>query len=122
MSKSTTVTVSLDQDAYGVFQAASEIVSKAGIRVPAGQLVQTMINAEMSRLSAREIAQRFLKSIMKQVGILSGQSPDDEEDNIIPTSPLRGRSNSFLSPARSTVKPAQLRGQFDQNTAQSNKR
>ena len=50
---------------YGVFQAASEIVSKAGIRVPAGQLVQTMINAEMSRLSAREIAQRFLKSIMK---------------------------------------------------------
>ena len=84
MSKSTTVTVSLDQDAYGVFQAASEIVSKAGIRVPAGQLVQTMINAEMSRLSAREIAQRFLKSIMKQVGILSGQNPDDEEDDIIP--------------------------------------
>ena len=82
MSKSTTVTVSLDQDAYGVFQAASEIVSKAGIRVPAGQLVQTMINAEMSRLSAREIAQRFLKSIMKQVGILSGQNTDEEEDDI----------------------------------------
>ena len=51
MSKSTTVTVSLDEDAYGVFQGASEIVSKAGIRVPTGQLVQTMINAEMSRLS-----------------------------------------------------------------------
>ena len=83
MSRSTTVTVSLDQDAYGVFQVASEIVSKAGIRVPAGQLVQTMINAEMFRLSAREIAQRFLKSIMKQVGILSGQSPDDEDDSII---------------------------------------
>ena len=82
MSKSTTITVSLDQDAYGVFQAASEIVSKAGIRVPAGQLVQTMINAEMSRLSAREIAQRFLKSIMKQVGILSGQNTDEEEDDI----------------------------------------
>lgn len=82
MSKSTTVTVSLDQDAYGVFQVASEIVSKAGIRVPAGQLVQTMINAEMFRLSAREIAQRFLKSIMKQVGILSGQNTDEEEDDI----------------------------------------
>ena len=65
MSKSTTFTVSLDEDAYGVFQSASEVVSKAGIRVPTGQLVQTMINAEMSRLSAREIAQRFLKSIMK---------------------------------------------------------
>jgi hypothetical protein len=82
MSKSTTVTVSLDQDAYGVFQAASEIVSKAGIRVPTGQLVQTMINAEMSRLSAREIAQRFLKSIMKQVGVVSGQNPDEEDDDI----------------------------------------
>jgi hypothetical protein len=50
--------------------------------VPTGQLVQTMINAELSRLSARDIAQRFLKSIMKQVDILPGQSPDDEEDDI----------------------------------------
>lgn len=83
MSKSTTVTVSLDEDAYGVFQAASEIVSKAGIRVPTGQLVQAMINAEMSRLSAREIAQRFLKSIMRQIGVLSGQNSDDDEDETI---------------------------------------
>ena len=85
MSKSTTVNVSLDEDTYSVFQAASEIVSKAGIRVPTGQVVQTMINAEMSRLSAREIAQRFLKSIMKQVGVLSGQIPEDDEDDTIPT-------------------------------------
>jgi S-adenosylmethionine synthetase len=55
------------------------------VRVPTGQLVQTMINAEMSRLSAREIAQRFLKSIMKQVGVLSGQHLDDDEDDTIPT-------------------------------------
>ena len=85
MSKSTTVTVSLDEEAYGVFRAASEIVSKAGIRVPTGQLVQTMINAEMSRISARDIAQRFLKSIMKQVGVLSGQIPGDDEDDTIPS-------------------------------------
>ena len=97
MSKSTTVTVSLDEDAYGVFQTASEIVSKAGIRVPTGQLVQTMINAEMSRLSAREIAQRFLKSIMKQIGVLSGQHSDDDEDDTIPTH-FRSESgvNSFF--------------------------
>jgi Na+-transporting NADH:ubiquinone oxidoreductase subunit NqrA len=84
MSKSTTVNVSLDEDACTVFQSASEIVSKAGIRVPTGQLVQTMINAELSRLSAREIAQRFLKSIMKQVGALSGQisEDDDEQDTL----------------------------------------
>jgi hypothetical protein len=93
MSKSTTFTVSLDEDAYGVFQAASEIVSKAGIRVPTGQLVQTMINAEMSRLSAREIAQRFLKSIMKQIGALAGQNPDDDEDDTIPAFPLQKRSS-----------------------------
>jgi hypothetical protein len=43
-----------------------------------------MINAEMSRLSAREIAQRFLKSIMKQIGVLSGQNSDDDEDETIP--------------------------------------
>jgi hypothetical protein len=61
MSKSTTITVALDEEAYVVFQNASEIVSKAGIRVPTGQLVQTMLNAEMSRLSVRKIAQRFLK-------------------------------------------------------------
>jgi hypothetical protein len=35
MSKSTTVTVSLDEDAYGVFQTASEIVSKASVCPPA---------------------------------------------------------------------------------------
>ena len=35
---------------------------------------------------AKEIAQRFLKSIMKHVGALSGQNPDDEEDDIIPSS------------------------------------
>jgi hypothetical protein len=74
MSKSTTISIALDEDAYLVFQNASEIVSKAGIRVPTGQLVQTMINAEISRLSARKIAQRFLKSVMEQVGALAAKT------------------------------------------------
>jgi hypothetical protein len=85
MSKSTTITVALDEEAYVVFQNASEIVSKAGIRVPTGQLVQTMLNAEMCRLSARKIAQRFLKSVMKQVGALAGQELDEEEDDTVPS-------------------------------------
>jgi hypothetical protein len=88
MSKSTTVSIALDEEAFVVFQNASEIVSKAGIRVPTGQLVQTMINAEISRLSARKIAQRFLKSVMEQVGALAGQDFDEEEDDTIPTVPL----------------------------------
>ena len=85
MSKSTTITVALDEEAYVVFQNASEIVSKAGIRVPTGQLVQTMLNAEMSRLSARKIAQRFLKSVMEQVGALAGHQLDEEEDDAVPS-------------------------------------
>jgi single-stranded DNA-binding protein len=82
MGKSTTVSIALDEDAYFVFQNASDIVSKAGIRVPTSQLVQTMINAEISRLSARKIAQRFLKSVMEQVGALAGKNLDEEDDSI----------------------------------------
>jgi hypothetical protein len=43
-----------------------------------------MLNAEMSRLSARKISQRFLKSVMEQVGALAGQEFDEEEDDTIP--------------------------------------
>ncbi len=79
-SKTATVTVTLDADTFATFQDASEVVSKAGIRVPTSQLVQVLINAEMSRLSARKIAQRFLKSVMQQLGGLAGSVLDDDED------------------------------------------
>ena len=87
--KAATVTVSLDADTYATFQDASEVVSKAGIRVPTSQLVQVLINAEMSRLSARKIAQRFLKSVMQQLGGLTGDPLDDEDDSLpeIPAAP-----------------------------------
>jgi len=81
MNKNTTVSVTLDQDAYAVFQDASEIVFKAGIRVPPGQLVQTMINAEISRLSARKIAQRFLKSIIRHVGGQARSTIEEETED-----------------------------------------
>ena len=55
---------------------------KAGIRVPTSQLVQTMINAEMSRLNPRKIAQRFLKCILQQVGGLTGTVLDDEDEQM----------------------------------------
>ena len=80
MNKSANVTVELDDDAYAAFKEASEIVLKAGIRVPTSQLVQTMINAEMSRLNPRKIAQRFLKCILQQVGGLAGTVLDDEDE------------------------------------------
>jgi hypothetical protein len=83
-TKTTNVTVSLEEDTLATFKEASEIVEKAGIRVPTSQLVQVMLNAEMQRLSARKIAQRFLKSIIQQIGGLRGNLLDDEDDEQIP--------------------------------------
>ena len=83
--KSANVTVTLDEDTFAIFKEASEIVEKAGIRVPTNQLVQVMLNAEGQRLSARKIAQRFLKSIIQQIGGLRGNPAlDDEDDEKIP--------------------------------------
>lgn len=80
--KSANVTVTLDEDTFSVFKEASEIVEKAGIRVPTNQLVQVMLNAEGQRLSPRKVAQRFLKSVIAQIGGLRGNALDDEDDSI----------------------------------------
>jgi len=84
-TKPASVTVTLDEDTFAIFKEASVIVEKAGIRVPTSQLVQTMINAESQRLSSRKIAQRFLKSIMEQIGGLRGSALDDEDEDKIPS-------------------------------------
>lgn len=83
-TKSSNVTVTLDDDTFATFREASEIVEKAGIRVPTSRLVQVMLNAEMQRLSARKIAQRFLKSIIQQIGGLRGSVLEDEDDERLP--------------------------------------
>jgi hypothetical protein len=78
------VTVTLDEDTLAIFKEASEIVENAGIRVPTSQLVQVMLNAESQRLSPRKVAQRFLKSIMQQIGGLRGSVLDDEDGDQFP--------------------------------------
>ncbi len=83
-TKPASVTVTLDEDTFAIFKEASEIVEKAGIRVPTSQLVQTMLNAESQRLNARKIAQRFLRSIIEQIGGLRGSVLDEEDDDKIP--------------------------------------
>jgi hypothetical protein len=83
-TKPANVTVTLDEDTFATFTEASEIVEKAGIRVPTSQLVQTMLNAEIQRLSARKIAQRFLKSVIQQIGGLQNGALDDEDEETIP--------------------------------------
>jgi len=89
MNKPANFTITLDQDAYTTFKDASEIVSKAGIRVPtSSQLIQTMVNAEMTRLNSRKIAQRFFKSVMQQIRGLAGSALDDEDDDHISDLPF----------------------------------
>ena len=83
-SKPANITVTLDEDTFSVFKEASEIVEKAGIRVPTNQLVQVMLNAEGQRLSPRKVAQRFLKSVIAQIGGLRGSALEDEDDDKIP--------------------------------------
>ena len=83
-TKPASVTVILDEDTFATFKEASEIVEKAGIRVPTSQLVQTMLNAEIQRLSARKIAQRFLKSVIQQIGGLQNGALADEDEETIP--------------------------------------
>ena len=83
-TKPANVTVTLDQDTFATFTEASKIVEQAGIRVPTSQLVQTMLNAEIQRLSARKIAQRFLKSVIQQIGGLQNGALDDEDEETIP--------------------------------------
>ena len=83
-TKPANVTVTLDEDTFATFKEASEIVEKAGIRVPTAQLVQTMLNAEIQRLSARKIAQRFLKSVIQQIGGLQSGTLADEDEETTP--------------------------------------
>lgn len=86
-TKPANVTVTLDEETFATFKEASEIVEKAGIRVPTSQLVQVMLNAEMQRLSARKIAQRFLRSIIQQIGGFRATGLDDEDDPTLPSLP-----------------------------------
>ena len=83
-TKTASVTVTLDDDTFATFKQATEIVENAGLRVPTNYLVQTMLNAEMSRLNPQKVAQRFLKSVMAQIGGLRGSAIDDEDDDQIP--------------------------------------
>jgi hypothetical protein len=43
-----------------------------------------MLNAEGQRLSPRKVAQRFLKSVIAQIGGLRGSAIEDEDDDKIP--------------------------------------
>lgn len=84
-TKSNSLTVTLDEETFAMFKEASEIVEKAGVRVPTAQLVQTMLNAEMQRLTAQKLAQRFLKSVIQQIRGLKSSLLEEGDDEQMPS-------------------------------------
>ncbi len=71
MSKPTTVAVTLDSESYAVFQEAVALTEAAGAKVSVAHLVQHHLQDEIRRQSPRKIAQRFLRSVVRQIKVAS---------------------------------------------------
>jgi hypothetical protein len=71
MSKPTTVAVTLDAESYAVFQEAVALTEAAGAKVSVAHLVQHHLQDETRRQNPRKIAQRFLKSVVRQINVSS---------------------------------------------------
>ena len=69
MSKPTTVAVTLDSESYAVFQEAVALTEAAGAKVSVAHLVQHHLQDEIRRQNPRKIAQRFLKSVVRQINV-----------------------------------------------------
>ena len=67
MTKPTTVAVTLDPESYGIFKEAMALAESAGAKVTVGHLVQHYLHDEIRRQNPRKIAQRFLKSVVRQI-------------------------------------------------------
>jgi len=69
MSKPTTVAVTLDPESYAIFQEAMTLAESAGAKVTVGHLVQHHLHEEIRRQNPRKIAQRFLRSVVRQIKV-----------------------------------------------------
>jgi hypothetical protein len=69
MTKPTTVAVNLDPESYAIFQEAMTLAESAGAKVTVGHLVQHHLHEEIRRQNPRKIAQRFLKSVVRQINV-----------------------------------------------------
>lgn len=72
MTKTTSITVTLDPQIYAVFQEAVELTEGAGAKVSVAQLVQHHLQDDIRRQNPRKIAQRFLKSVVRQINVSPG--------------------------------------------------
>jgi len=69
MTKPTTVAVTLDPESFAVFQEAVALTEAAGAKVSVAHLVQHHLQDETRRQNPRKIAQRFLKSVVRQINV-----------------------------------------------------
>jgi hypothetical protein len=69
MTKPTTVAVNLDPESYAIFQEAMTLAETAGAKVTVGHLVQHHLHEEIRRQNPRKIAQRFLRSVVRQIKV-----------------------------------------------------
>jgi hypothetical protein len=69
MTKPTTVAVTLDPESYAIFQEAMTLAESAGAKVTVGHLVQHHLHEEIRRQNPRKIAQRFLRSVVRQIKV-----------------------------------------------------
>lgn len=69
MSKPTTVAVTLDPESFAVFQEAVALTEAAGAKVSVAHLVQHHLQDETRRQNPRKVAQRFLKSVVRQINV-----------------------------------------------------
>ena len=78
MSKTTSITVMLDPQTYAVFQEAVELTAKAGAEVTVSQLLQQHLQDEIPKESPRRIAQNYLKSVVRQIKVISPSSRKEQ--------------------------------------------
>jgi hypothetical protein len=69
MTKPTTVAVNLDPESYAIFQEVMALAESAGAKVTVGHLVQHYLHEEIRRQNPRKIAQRFLRSVVRQIKV-----------------------------------------------------
>ena len=69
MTKPPSVTVTLDPESYAILKEAMILAENAGAKVTVGHLLQHHIQEEVRRQNPRKIAQRFLRSVVRQIKV-----------------------------------------------------
>lgn len=78
MSKN--MNIKIDDNTYVTFTAAAKIISDTGITIPVGQLVETIINAELAGMNPKKVARKFVRSLTNRLSENSPELESEEEE------------------------------------------